>query len=201
MNDSSLLNSEENRNSAKENYMTVLASIIHGINYNDSDQPLLTGKGNLQNNFANPDSKAVMLILFLYSIEPDLYSELQEASRKCDKTKLKLYGAWAVAILQIFENDSEQNRLDRLKTGKEIGVNSRYGFFAGSVLLFRFGWLPMTQIDEWKDISQKESKWDKKICLPSVVSSFYTSLDCALEHSQHPDPNNKDLPVLFVVCM
>lgn len=142
-----------------------------------------------------------MLLLFLYSMEPSLYSELQEASRKCDKQKLNQYGPWAVAILQIFENNSEQNRLDRLKTGKEIGVNNRYGFFAGSVLLFRFGWLPMTQIDEWKDISQKESKWDKKICLPSVVSSFYTSLDSALEHSQHPDPNNKDVPVLFVVCM
>lgn len=107
MGNSPLLNSELDRNTAKENYMTVLASIIHGLNYNDCDKPLLTGKGNLQNNFANPDSKAVMLILFLYSIEPDLYQELQEASRKCDKTKLNLFGAWAVAMLQIFENDSE----------------------------------------------------------------------------------------------
>ena len=54
----------------------------------ECDQPLQTGKGNLQNHFGNPDSKAVILLLFLYTIEPNIFSDLQAASRKCDKTKL-----------------------------------------------------------------------------------------------------------------
>ena len=110
----------------------------------ESDQPLQTGKGNLQNHFGNPDSKAVLLLLFLYSIEPNIYYDLQVASRTCDKTKLTQFGPWAVALNQIFENDSEHNRLDRLKTGKELGL--KCGYFTGSTLLFRYAWLPMEQI-------------------------------------------------------
>ena len=71
---------------------------------------------------ANPLHKVTKHILYLYSMETFIYSDLNCASRLKDKSKLKFYGAFAAALSFII-TFANQNRRD---SGRLQGANVLY---------------------------------------------------------------------------
>ena len=47
---------------------------------------------------SDPNHKFVQTLLYIYSMESFIYSEMNKASRKKDKTKIKFYGPFASAL-------------------------------------------------------------------------------------------------------
>ena len=46
----------------------------------------------------NPEDKTVVHILYIYSMESFIYTELNRVCREKDKSKIKFYGAYAAAL-------------------------------------------------------------------------------------------------------
>ena len=73
----------------------------------------------------DPNSDEVCMLLFLYSIEPPIYWELNEACIEMDRTKLHSLGPYARVIFVLINggfgaaiignNPAERNRKDRLE--------------------------------------------------------------------------------------
>jgi len=97
----------------------------------DVDKPIT------KSDLVKPNSKVVNLIMYLYSIEPDFYAELNNALMTSDVSKLSQLGPFARCLSHIFANDVESKREDRIKPGKDVFGNSEYGFFKQSFILFR----------------------------------------------------------------
>ena len=82
------------------------------------DEPLIISKYS-DNGLCNPDSSAVCLLLWLYSIEPPFYAAINEAGRIMDTEFISMLGPFAKAIYIIFEY-VEFQREDRLDCGNQI---------------------------------------------------------------------------------
>ena len=65
-----------------------------------------------------PTSKAVFLILWLYSVEPPLYFHFNSACRERNNALLPLLGPFAKATGVILMGMAEEYRGDGFKTGK-----------------------------------------------------------------------------------
>lgn len=63
--------------------------MLISIDYDAIDEPLTT------DDFLDPESKVVCIILYLNSIEPDFFADLNRAIRLLDKSKLKMLGPFA----------------------------------------------------------------------------------------------------------
>ena len=103
-----------------------------------ADEPLIFSKYT-ENGLCNPESTAVCLILWLYSIEPPFYAAVNEASRLNDMDVIETLGPFARVLHMIFEY-VEFQREDRLECGNfEIkgNPNQSLGNFCKSFLLFR----------------------------------------------------------------
>ena len=64
----------------------------------------------------NPQSKAVFVILWLYSVEPPIYYHLNSACRRMDATMLPHLGALARGLSIALEH-AEKKRQDRIIPG------------------------------------------------------------------------------------
>ena len=60
---------------------------------------------------SNPEHKAVMHIIYLYSMESFIYADLNKVCREKDKSKIKYYGAFAAALSFIIHS-ANKNRVD-----------------------------------------------------------------------------------------
>lgn len=78
--------------------------------------------------------------MYLYSMEPPFYAELNNACRTRDPESIAMLGPFATAIYWILSN-TERERDDRLKAGEQLGRDGPLGNFSGSFLLFRFVYL------------------------------------------------------------
>lgn len=110
------------------------------------------------NGLYNPDGRAVMLILWLYSIEPPFYSFLNKAMRKLDTTHLKLLGPFAKA-LHVIIVEAEKNRTDALRNAEDI-IRFKQEDPLGnqSCMFLHFKGIPMTKeaLDDWKEAVNSE---------------------------------------------
>ena len=60
---------------------------------------------------SDPNHKAVIHILYIYSMESFIYSELNRVCREKDKSKIKFYGAYAAALSFIIHS-ANRNRVE-----------------------------------------------------------------------------------------
>ena len=62
--------------------------------------------------YSDPNSSQVQLILILYSMEPPIYADLNDASMSLDQSKLKTLGPLAMAMWKVllYGNFSDKNR-------------------------------------------------------------------------------------------
>ena len=72
----------------------------------------------------NPNSRAVFVVLWLYSIEPPFYFYLNKACRRRDPTYLPMFGPFAAALFMVLRG-AEKYRGDKLQSGKELYLINR----------------------------------------------------------------------------
>ena len=67
----------------------------------------------------DPNSPEVQLILYLNSIEPSFYDDLNKASKSMDEEKVKTLGPFAMALYAILQKGwkTEAKRANSLKRG------------------------------------------------------------------------------------
>ena len=63
---------------------------------------------------SDPFHKITKHILYLYSMETFIYSDLNRASREKDETKIKFYGAFAAALSYIIYFANTKRKDDKL---------------------------------------------------------------------------------------
>ena len=59
---------------------------------------------------SNPEHRAVRHIMYIYSMESFIYTELNRVCREKDKSKIKYYGAFAATLSYIIYS-ANQNRV------------------------------------------------------------------------------------------
>ena len=64
---------------------------------------------------SNPEHKITKHILYLYSMESFIYADMNNSSRKKDKTKIKHYGAFAAALSFIIYYANKNRKTNKLK--------------------------------------------------------------------------------------
>lgn len=102
----------------KKQYKMVFDKILEFSGIENTHEPLQYSETE-DNGLYNPDGRAVMLIVWLYSIEPPFYSFLNKAMRKLDTTHLNMLGPFAKAIHVIIV-EAEKNRKDALRNAEDI---------------------------------------------------------------------------------
>ena len=60
---------------------------------------------------SNPEHRSVEHIIYIYSMESFIYSDLNRVCREKDSTGIKYYGAYAAALSFII-NSANQNRIE-----------------------------------------------------------------------------------------
>ena len=93
----------------KRTYKERWELLFNIANLGDIDKPL-TPKI-----LSNPDSHITKHILYLYSMETFIYSDLNRASREKDQSKIKYYGAFAAALSYIIYFANENRTKNKLK--------------------------------------------------------------------------------------
>ena len=93
--------------------------------------------GGKDEKYTDPESKVVRLILWLLTIEPSFYADLNESCIKKDESKLMMIGPFARAIYLILKY-VELNRVNKIPFGMEFDIDGHpLGPFSQSFLLFR----------------------------------------------------------------
>ena len=64
---------------------------------------------------SDPYHKAVMHIIYIYSMESFIYAELNRVCREKDKSKIKFYGAYAAALSFIIHSANKNRVKQKLK--------------------------------------------------------------------------------------
>lgn len=100
-------------------------------------------------------------ILYLYSIEPPIYSDLNQAIREMneeDDDKLSQLGPYGRVLYTILENGiAENNRKDRLNPGSMLGqYQPTLGFFNQTFLLYRGLRLDPKFLADWSAMELKK---------------------------------------------
>lgn len=76
----------------KDSYKWAFMFMILSVDFDDIERPLT------KEDFVDPYGKVVSIIMYLHSIEPPFYAELNKASRSLDKSQLKKLGPFARCI-------------------------------------------------------------------------------------------------------
>ena len=106
------------------------------------------GKGE---QYTDPESKTVKLILWLFTIEPSFFADLNEACISLDESRLHMIGPFARAIHLILKY-VELNKLNKIPNGMEYdGVGNPLGAFSQCFLLFRGTSMSQPSVSIWRD--------------------------------------------------
>ena len=95
----------------KDSHKWALMFMILCIDFEDVERPLT------KEDFNDPNGKVVSFIMYLHSLEPPFYADLNMACRTLDRSKLKQLGPFARCIYQILVMRVESNKPDSLERG------------------------------------------------------------------------------------
>ena len=148
-----------------ETYQKVFDIIGNLIAFDDLDKKFIVedygDDYKSEYNLYFPTSKAVFLILWLYSVEPPLYFHFNTACRHRNNALLPLLGPFAKATGVILEGWAEGNRGNGFKRGRDIDDgpfrNSPLGKMAGAFVVFRGAQLPIHVVNRYALI--KGRRW------------------------------------------
>jgi len=107
----------------------------------------------------DPDNRFMQLVLYLYSIESVLYTDISKASRNVDKQKLNNLGPFAAVLYRIlmFGYECDRCRVDAAKMGTMDGERGPYGRFSQSFVTF--SGVKMEESFWLSDYNNKVSQW------------------------------------------
>lgn len=129
-------------------YTGVLNKIKDLVEFTDLDKPFVycddEGRDIMDPEYGlgNPESKASILILYIYSLEPGIYADLNKACRDRIMTWLDMFGPFSYAIYATL-NGGEFNRKDKVAPGQRFHntekdkVHKTLGCFNSSFCVFR----------------------------------------------------------------
>ena len=191
----------------KRNYKMVFMKILEFAGITDIHEPLQYSETE-ENGLYNPEGRAVMLILWLYSIEPPFYSYLNKAMRKLDTTYLQLLGPFAKA-LHVIIVEAEKNRKDALRNAEEIiRFKEEDPLGNQSCMFLHFKGIPMSEeaLNDWKEAvnSEKQLRNNRSIAghiklrgIMSATENVRLAIQNALAQKE---TNPSMIPTLFVIC-
>lgn len=199
----------------KQTYKLVFDKIRSVLNFTNWDEPFNLKKGasaDFEMSLLNPASKAVFLVLWLYTLEPPFYVHLNRACLTNDQDLQPHLGPWAYALSTVLQA-TEAQRADKLPTGilnLQMGTNT-LGSLSQSFVCFHATYMePVTigVIKMYKGITkytfEQMAKDEKKrdmvgsVQFPNFVSA-YTNMSQALDLISEPKPKLE--PVLMVLCI
>ena len=64
---------------------------------------------------SDPNHKAVRHIMYIYSMESFIYTDLNRVCREKDRSKIKFYGAFAAALSFIIHSANKNRHVDKLQ--------------------------------------------------------------------------------------
>lgn len=133
----------ELRMEVKRNYQWAFMFIILSTEFDVNKQ--LT-----KEDFTDPLGVVVSIILYIYSMEPPFYAQMNKAIRELDLTMLEKLGPLARCLYQIHVTRLESRRNDSIQCGEStiLGAN-KLGFFNKSFLLFRGTRMKARWINDW----------------------------------------------------
>lgn len=107
--------------------------------------------GGKNEQYTDPESKTVRLILWLFTIEPSFYADLNDACINEDEEMLELLGPFARAIHLILKY-VELNRENKIPFGMEFDLSGDpLGAFSQCFLLFRGTSMRREHVSTWQD--------------------------------------------------
>jgi len=98
-------------------------------------------------NLTDSSDNVTSMILWLHSIEPSFYADLNQACCGMDEDMLEYFGPLARALHTILQN-AEKNRTDKILPGINC-FESQLGVFSGSFMLFRGARMIQSWVDLW----------------------------------------------------
>jgi len=126
----------------KRNYQWAFMYIILSTEFDVNKQ--LT-----KEDFTDPLGLVVSIILYIYSMEPPFYAQMNTAIRDLDLTMLEKLGPLARCLYQIHITRLESRRHDSIPCGESIPGTNQLGFFNQSFLLFRGTRMKARWINDW----------------------------------------------------
>ena len=123
----------------KETYQKVFDIIQNLLAFDDLDKKFSPYLKDGEYCLHKPTSKAVFLILWLYSVEPPLYFHFNTACRERDNKLLPLLGPFAFATGRILNGYAEDKREGGFKRGRDIDPKGKgaLGMMSGAFVVFR----------------------------------------------------------------
>lgn len=150
----------------------------------------------------DPKSSVVCLLLYLYSIEPPFYADVNKAIRLRDKAMLRTLGPFVRCLYQILVGGgTESVRSDRLLHGRDdLTLPGNMGFFSQSFLLYRGAAMKESWIKAWKQqIGRKLFEKSDEALNVSVNSIVNSTRSLYQAFRQIELSKEFKIPVLFVI--
>lgn len=146
--DDALRNAPSNiQKEIKDSHKWAFMFMLMCIDFDDIERPLT------KEDFNDPRGKVVSLIMYLHSIEPPFYAELNAACRTLDRSMLKKLGPFARCVYQILVMRIENLKKDRIERGDAERVVTQdaksLGYFRKNFLLYRGSKLKARWINDW----------------------------------------------------
>lgn len=137
------------------------------------------------------DSKVICFVLFLMSIEPPFYNELNLACINMDKSKVDKLGAIALIISEVLKGGwMEDKRKNCMPKGADDEFNvDDLGYFTKSFLIFKGTPMKSPWIKGWKNaVGYQDGQDDQGRPNPASINligvqSFCKSISQALLYS------------------
>ena len=172
--------------------------MILSIDFDDIERPLT------KEDFVDPYGKVVSIIMYLHSMEPPFYAELNKASRSLDKTQLSKLGPFGRCIYQILVQRVESSKKEKTLRGDNHRVAMTdikgVGFFSKNFLLYRGTKLKARWINDWtrQVIIETASGTASNI---KIRGNFSTTPDLHVALDQAKSKIAFDKPTLFVISV
>ena len=96
-------------NALKKNYVRKWELLFNFTNLGDLDESLT------KSILSNPNHKITKHILYIYSMETFIYTDLNSACREKDRSKIKYFGAFAAALSYIIQFANKNRRKGKLR--------------------------------------------------------------------------------------
>ena len=175
-----------------------LMFMIMAVDFEDIERPLT------KEDFNDPQGKVVSLIMYLHSIDPPFYAELNAACRTLDRSKLKMLGPFARCIYQILVMRIENMKRDKIERGDNQRVDQaamkQLGYFRKSFLLFRGTKLKARWINDWtrQVIIETQQGTAQNI---KIRGNFSATSNLKVALNQAKSKNAFDKPTIFVISV
>lgn len=205
-------------------YESAFDSIIKCTGEKKTNQPLPCSYGMAENGrpvpkkegLFDPDNKQTQTILWLYSIEPSMYTDINKAVRENNQSSLDNLGPIAYAMYWIVKI-AEINKSQKITLGSKLhkpekDLTHELGTWCCSDLVFRGALMDEIWIDSWKqkignkglrkmdtgEIEEENKEKPAYVCMKGITSTT-ESFRVALKQLLPIDDRYK--PVIFVISL